>query len=116
MARLALMPKIWHAMPQSAEACSQLLGAPESRHGSTRKPEQTQSVNRANPNLAKQAGRACVMGSKHPTTSSAALALQASLPQAETWSCSTPTLPINELNSGANSVSGGPKKARETQT
>jgi hypothetical protein len=50
------------------------------------------SGNRANPDLAKQAGRACAMGPKHPTTSSAALALQASLPQAKTWSCLNPNL------------------------
>jgi hypothetical protein len=104
MVSLALMPKVWHTMPQSAEACSQLLRASESRHGSTWKPERAQSSNRANPNLAKQAGRACAMGSKHPATSSAALALQASLPRAETWSCLTPTSPIDELSSGASSV------------
>jgi hypothetical protein len=53
--------------------------------------------NRANPDLAKQASRACAMGSNCPATSRAALALQAGLPQAETWSCLTPTLSTNEF-------------------
>jgi hypothetical protein len=50
----------------------------------------------ANPGLAKRAGGACAMGPKHSTTSRAALALHASLPQTETWSCSTRTLPTDE--------------------
>jgi hypothetical protein len=52
---------------------------------------------RANPDLAKRAGRAHAMGSNCPA-SNAALALQASLPQAKTWSCLTRTLSINEAN------------------
>jgi hypothetical protein len=70
------------------------------------KAERTRSGNHANPDLAKQAGRACAMGANCPTARSAALALQAGLPQAETWSCLTPTLSINEshANSGVNSV------------
>jgi hypothetical protein len=61
------------------------------------KTERTQSGDRANPDLAKQAGRACAMGSNCPITSSAALALQAGLPQAKTWSCLTPTLSTDEF-------------------
>jgi hypothetical protein len=53
--------------------------------------------NRAKPDLAKQAGRTFVMGPNCLTTSSAALALQASLHQAEAWSCLTPTSSIDDL-------------------
>jgi hypothetical protein len=54
------------------------------------------SWNRANPDLAKRAGRARAMGPNCLTTSSAPLALQASPPQAERRSCLTPTLSIDE--------------------
>jgi hypothetical protein len=53
--------------------------------------------NRANPNLAKPAGRACALGPNCPVASRAALALHAGLPQAERWNCFTPTLSIHEL-------------------
>jgi hypothetical protein len=72
-----------------APVCNQLLRASESRHGSTQMPERARSINRANPNLAKQAGRAHAMGPKHPMTSNAALALQASLPLIDHLSCET---------------------------
>jgi hypothetical protein len=49
------------------------------------------SWNRANPGHAKRAGRAYVMGPNCLLTCSAALALHASQPLAETWSCGTPT-------------------------
>jgi hypothetical protein len=91
------MLKIQPTMPKSAEACSQLLRGSESQRAIGLKAERTWSGGRANPDLAKQAGRACALGPNCLTTCIAALALQAGLPQAETRSCLTPTLPIEEL-------------------
>jgi hypothetical protein len=82
-----------------------VLGASESGRDPRESPTD-RSWNRANPSLAKQAGRACAMGPNCPATSRVALALQAGPPQAERWSCLTPTLSSDEshANSGANSV------------
>jgi hypothetical protein len=52
--------------------------------------------NRANPDPAKQASRACVVGPNCLTTSRAALALQASQPQVGVRSCLTSSLSIDE--------------------
>jgi hypothetical protein len=66
------------------------LGPQESRRGPM-KASTDRNWNRASPGHAKHAGRAYAMGPNCLTTCSAALALHASRPLAETWSCGTPT-------------------------
>jgi hypothetical protein len=74
-------------------------------------PHESQQIgvgNRANPDLAKQASRACVVGPNCLTTSRAALALQASQPQAGVRSCLTSTLSINESHTSSSANSSAP--------
>jgi hypothetical protein len=95
------MPDVQHAKPQCAQGCLGIQRAGMDPHESQR----IGVGNRANPDLAKQASRAHAMGPNCLATSRAALALQASQPQAGVRSCSTSTPSIDEphVNSSANS-------------